>query len=59
VARTWPLLGLYVAGTWLWAHFCFLVSAFCFGSVVALGSLARHFFILHSAFYIRPAVASG
>jgi hypothetical protein len=50
---------MYVASTWHWVHFCFLVSAFCFGSVVALGSLARHFFILHSAFYIRPAVASG
>jgi hypothetical protein len=23
---------------WLWAHFCFLLSTFCFGSVVALGS---------------------
>jgi hypothetical protein len=29
--------------SWLWAQFCFLISAFCFGFGVALGSFAPHF----------------
>jgi hypothetical protein len=28
-----------LAPGWRWAHFCFLLSAFCFGSMVALVSL--------------------
>ena len=27
---------MHLACAWLWAHFCFLLSTFCFGSVVAL-----------------------
>src|ERR1017187_59623 len=35
--------GLYVACTWLWAHFCFLLSTFCFRLVVALGGFRQAF----------------
>jgi hypothetical protein len=39
--------------------FCFLLSAFCFGMLMALGGFALCFFIHHSTFYILPGVASG
>src|ERR1035441_3825338 len=52
----------HLACTWLVPGFgrphpAFLLSAFCFGSAVALGRFARLFCIHHSSFCLRPNVA--
>jgi hypothetical protein len=50
---------MYQALSGLAPPFYFLLSAFCFGLLVALGGFARRFCIHHSPFNLRLGVALG